>query len=163
MSTISILFLVLSFIGDFFLSRFLPLSYFQVSFFYPCFFLLTSIFGWFFTKNKKRYLGFVAIGYLIGCLLFQTNFFLRFFSFSIVYLFLQYFWDKVHLSLISFFFFLIFSFFLYYFTYFLLLFLFAYPGVSFSFFLVQFFHVLPFNLCIGIVLYFVLGIKCRYR
>ncbi len=163
MIIISILFLVLSFVGDFFFSRFLSLSYFQVSFFYPCFFLLASIFSWFLIKNKKRYLVVIAVSYLVGCLLFQTNFFLRFLSFSVVYLFLQYFFDKVRLSLIPFFFFLIISFFLYYFTYFLLLFLFAYPGVSFSLFLIQFLHILPFNLSIGIVLYFILGIKYRYR
>lgn len=163
MITISILFLVLSFIGDFLLSRFLSISYFQVSFFYPCFFLLTSIFCWFFTKDKKKYLLFIFIGYLLGCLLFQTNFFLRFLSFGGIYFFLPYFWNKVHLSFISFFFFLVLSIFLYYFTYFLLLFLFAYPGVSFSLFLTQILHILPFNLCIGLVFYFVLGIKHCYR
>ena len=163
MITISILLLVLSFIADFFLSRFLSISYFQVSFFYPCLFLLTSIFCWFFTKDKKKYPIFILIGYLIGCLLFQTNFFLRLLSFSGVYFFLLYFWNKVHLSFISFSFFLVLSIFLYYFTYFLLLFLFAYPGVSFSLFLIQILHILPFNLFIGLVFYFVLGIKYRYR
>ncbi len=160
---ISIVLIVFSFIIDFFCSRFLTLSYYHVSFFYPCFFLLASIFSWFYIKNKKKYFTFILISYLIGCLLFQTDFLLRLISFSVVYFFLSYFWDKYHLSLVSFSIFLFLSLFFYYFTYFLFLFFLAYPGVTFPLFLVQLLHIIPFNLLVGIVLYLLLGIKYRYR
>lgn len=155
--------LLISFLVDNILSNYLSFSDSFLAWFQPCFFVVVIVFLFYYEKNKKIFFRQGVLFTILGSLLFGNSVILRLVSFLLIMWFLTYYNKKYHNNFSLFFLALIFSLAIYHLTYYIVLSLGRYIDISLIEFGYYFGHFILLNLLVGIIFYYVLGIKRLVR
>ncbi len=151
--------ILLSFLLDAICSNYFGYLPYSLSLFQPCFYIVIIVFLFFNMKNKKKYLRLGLLWTGLGCLMFQNLLFLRLFLFYVIFLWLRFLKEHYRMGFSLFFISLFSSILIFQFSSYLILSFIGYNNASIILFLYQFSHSLIFNLTIGVLFYYILGIN----
>ena len=155
--------LLLSFLLDSILSNYFPYSILSLTWFQPCFYVITMVSLYFYHRKKDDFFQKGMFYTIIGSLLFGNSLITRVISYLCIYIFLNTFSRKYHFHMKTFLLAIILSLLIHFGSSYLIFIVSKKITFSFILFLWQYIHYLLFNMILGIIIYYFFGINKQVR
>ena len=155
--------ILLSFFLDSIITNYYPYTINNLSWFRPCFYMLTLVTVLFYNKKEKYIFEKILILTIIGSLIFNVNLLVRTLIYLLIFLSMKYIIKEYHKSIITYLITILISLFIYYYLSYFIFIFFKETTITITSTTLVFIHSILINCIVGIIIYYLFDIKYKRK